>query len=250
MTDQNQNQLAVFGTREAIREMAERITKMMPGTVRLTATEALTVAQIAVAHGLDPFNGEVWGLKGENDKWYGVMIGIKGLRKSARAAAAAEGASYWTEVKRVEPKAYGAVETAIVYECKVRDSASMTAYGKSLLTLTQAGIPYKDAIEMIGPAPVWTGVGIATAEERSKLAIHARAMKRAEAAAIRQRYDVSFVGAAYVEGQEDAPDAPAPIADDTVEGEIVQQPEAQPAAPTTRDQATARQETLLSELGY
>ena len=58
----NGKTLAAFGERDDIRERKDRLVKMMPGTVRLNDQEALTVAQVAVAHGLDPFNGEVWGL--------------------------------------------------------------------------------------------------------------------------------------------------------------------------------------------
>ena len=52
--------LTKFGDREEIRELADRLKMMMPGGVQYTQTEALTLAQIAVAHDLDPFNGEAW----------------------------------------------------------------------------------------------------------------------------------------------------------------------------------------------
>ena len=202
------NALALFGARDEIREMADRLKKMMPGTTHLDDTEALTVAQIAVAHGLDPFNGEVWGLKGANGKWYGTMVGIKGLRKSARRQADDEGGTYWTEPPRqVEPTKYDQPDNAIVYEVAIRDTVTMQAFGKSLTTLVNAGIPYKEAIEMIGNAPVCIGVGIATPDEQSKMGIHARAKKRAEADAIKQRYDVNFRGAStYIEADPELPE--------------------------------------------
>jgi hypothetical protein len=241
-TKGNGNSLVQFGDRDQVREMAERITKMMPGTTKLNATEALTVAQIAVAHGLDPFNGEVWGLKGENDKWYGTMVGIKGLRKAAKRQADAENGTYWTEPpKRVDPKTYNLPDTAVVYETWLRDTVTMQAYGKSLYTLTQAGIPYAEAIRMIGNAPVCVGVGVATPEERSKMGLHARAKKRSEADAIKQRYDVTFVGVQYTEAAEDLPaDAVVPEVQD---GEYTQTvPE-----PTETEKRTADQ--ILMELG-
>ena len=70
------NQLATFGDRDDVKEMGERLQKMMPGAVRYNESEALTVAQLAVAHGLDPFNGEIWGIKAENGK---VGLSIKQL---------------------------------------------------------------------------------------------------------------------------------------------------------------------------
>ncbi len=215
------NTIVPFGDRSAIREVADRLTKMMPGMVRLSQAEALTVAQIAVAHGLDPFNGEVWGLKGENDKWYGVMVGIKGLRKCARRQASQEGGTYWIEFCRVGPEKYAAPANAIIYECHLRDTVTMQAYGKSLYALTQAGIPYAEAVHMLGEAPVFVGVGIATPEERSKMPIHARAKKRAEADAIRRRYDVQLLGVDYVEASDNIPnDAVMPM-DNTDSSDII-----------------------------
>jgi len=160
----------------------------------------------------------VWGIKGENDKWYGTMVGIKGLRKKAREQADKEGGTFWTELRRVEPKMYNLPDTAVVYETHLRDTTTMQAYGKSLYTLTQSGIPYAEAIKMIGNAPVYTGVGVATPDERSKMGLHARARKRSEADAIKQRYDISFPGIQFTEGADDIPaDAIVP---DALDGEF------------------------------
>ena len=240
----NGNALAQYGARDQVKEMAERIQKMMPGTTRLNATEALTVAQIAVAHGLDPFNGEVWGLKGDNDKWYGTMVGIKGLRKAAKRQALAENGTYWTEPPmRVEPKKYNAPDTAVVYEIHLRDTVTMQAYGKSLHTLTTAGIPYAEAIRMIGSAPVCVGVGIATAEERSKMGKHALAKKRAEADAIKQRYDVSFPGVQYIEASEDIPND-ASMPENVTDGQFIPPPEYMQASDTKTEAE------LLAAMGF
>jgi hypothetical protein len=235
--------LTGFGSRDELREMTDRILSMMPGTVRLTKDEARTVAQIAVAHGLDPFNGEVWPLKGENDKWYGVMIGIKGLRKAARRQADQENTVYWTEVTRVDPKTYAQAETAVVYETRLRDTMTMQAYGKSLNILTTAGIPYAEAIRMVGSAPVKIGVGIATPDERSKMGLHARAKKRSEADAIKQRFDVNFLGADYTEGTDETP-ADAIL----IEAEHSDTPAAQVVK--IEDQPKKSEQEMLAGLGY
>lgn len=183
-----------YGSRDLVKELGERLRKMMPGTASLTENEALTVAQIAIAHDLDPFNGEVWGIKGD-DKWYGVMVGIKGLRKSANREAGRLNFSYWTEFIQVDPSEVGASKEAIVYKCIIRDTQAMQAYGKSINILTTSGIPYTQALEMVGKAPMTVGIGIATPGERSKMAIHPRARKRAEADALKQRFDLQFQGA-------------------------------------------------------
>ena len=198
MTDQS---ITHYGRRDDIKELANRLQKMMPGAARFTEAEALTVAQIAIAHGLDPFNGEVWGIKYEkpansgNWVWAGTMVGVKGLRKAARRQG-----NYWTEFRRVEPKQYNAADSAVVWECHLRDTDRVMAYGKSINALTSSGMPYSEAVQMLGPAPVYIGIGIATPDERSKMSIHHRAKKRAEADAIKQAYDVQFGGAMLENG--------------------------------------------------
>jgi len=252
MTDElaikNGKGLALYGERESVKEIAERLLRMMPGTTRFTANEALTIAQIAVAHGLDPFNGEVWGIKSEDGKWYGTMVGIKGLRKAAKRQAESEGGVYWTEPPtRVEPKKYDAPENAVVYEIHLRDTVTMQAYGKSLNILTSAGVPYAEAVRMVGNAPVWKGVGIAKADERSKLPIHARAKKRAEADALRQRYDVQFIGVEYTEASEEMPaDADVPV----VEGDYSPVPEVDPQPELTPEERKEREAVIMGQLGF
>jgi hypothetical protein len=199
--------LSTFGGRDEIKELGFRLQKMMPSAQSFTADEALAVAQIAHAHALDPFNGEVWGIKRQDTgQWYGVMVGIKGLRKCAHRAAAEENSSYWLDFVPADPKKYQATqEGAIVYECHLRDAANMQAYGQAVHSLTDSGIPYKEALEMVGPAPVVVGIGIAWPAERSKMGLHQRAKKRAEADALKTRYDVDFgSGVKFtVEDQED-----------------------------------------------
>jgi len=201
--------LTAFGGRDEIKELGFRLQKMMPSAQSFTADEALAVAQIARAHDLDPFNGEVWGLKSYNGQWYGVMVGIKGLRKCARRAAIAENGSYWIDNHEVDPKTYKVtIKDAVVYECILRDSVNMQAYGQAVHSLTDSGIPYEQAVKMVGDAPCVIGVGIADPSEKSKMNLHARAKKRAEADALKQRYDVDFGNATFtVEEQGDVVDA-------------------------------------------
>lgn len=179
--------LALYGNRKDVGEFAERLRVTLPGANKLSGGEVTALAQLSIAHNLDPFNGEAWMIPGS-----GLMVGIKGLRKAAQRQAQAENGSYWTDIIRVEPEKYNAPKNAIVYECYLRDSVTTQAWAKSINALTTAGIPYKEAIEMLGKAPVVMGVGIATPDERSKMDHHQRARKRAEADAIKQRYQVDF----------------------------------------------------------
>jgi len=189
--------LAIYGRREDVLALSQRLQATIPGGRKLTQDEALSLAQLSVAHGLDPFNGEAWIIPGS-----GLMVGIKGLRKAAKRAAAEEDGVFWTEFIPVSPETYGEPETSVVYECRLRDTVTTQAWAKSISIMTEAGVPYKDAILAVGQAPVKTGIGIAKQSEASKMPVHQRAKKRAEADAIKQRYDVAL----FAEFSDDEPD--------------------------------------------
>ena len=235
--------LSTFGPRDEIRELSERLQKMLPGANKLTQSEALTVAQVAIAHKLDPFNGEVWGLKGNDGNWRGVMVGIKGLRKHARLQSIEEDTIYWTEPpERIDPSTYGAPQDAVVYSIKLRDTKTTQAYAKSLNALTSAGIPYKEAIEMVGKAPVWIGVGIYRIGEKSRMEPHQCARKRAEADGIKQRFDVRFGDNVIVADDDDG--------NAEVIGEVtdIQPSRGDPAQQLPEDEKSVQQ--VMTELGY
>ena len=179
--------LAIYGRREDVLALSQRLQATIPGGRKLTQDEALSLAQLTVSHGLDPFNGEAWIIPGS-----GLMVGIKGLRKAAKREADREDGVFWTEFVPVSPETYGEPETSVVWECRLRDTITTQAWAKSISMMTEAGVPYKDAILAVGQAPVKVGIGIASPKESSKMPIHQRAKKRAEADAIKQRYDVAL----------------------------------------------------------
>jgi hypothetical protein len=210
-----------FGDRATLKEIADRLRVMMPNAQKLTEGEALAVAQVARAHDLDPFTGEVWGLKSKDGTWYGVMVGIKGQRKSARREANKENGTFWTEIKAVDASKYGATKPgSLVYECILRDTVTVQAWGKSVNILTTSGVPYAEAVAMLGACPQIVGIGIADPSENSKMAIHQRAKKRAEADAIKQRYDISFGAGIVNEGSKDLAQEVETVADEAT-GEII-----------------------------
>lgn len=223
--------LTVYGAREEINELGLRLQSFMPAAQSLTKTEAMAVAQIALAHGLDPFNGEVWGIKGDN-QWYGIMVGVKGLRKCAARQAREEDCTYWIDNLPCDPAKYNEPATSVVYECVLRDTKTTQAWGMAIKAITSAGATYKEAVEMIGKAPCVVGVGIATPSERSKMKIHARAKKRAESDAIKMRFQVSFGAGVFAEGDKETPEIAyesEPV--DAVDGqaeEVRDEPPAQP----------------------
>ena len=236
--------IAAFGERDDIKELGERLRKLMPGTVKFTEEEALAVAQVALAHELDPFNGEVWGLKGDNNKWYGVMVGIKGLRKNARNQARREGGDFWISHKLVPGEKYNAPDAAIVYEAHLRDSVSFNAWMSVFVKMREAakdveGLTAEFIATMIGEAPVTVGIGVVKSGERSKMGFHQLAKKRAEADAIKQRYDVSFRGAKV-----DFEQLEAPINgyDNAIEGEVEEVEQ--------KDKPRRATDEILTELGF
>jgi hypothetical protein len=232
-------QLEEYGDREEIKELGFRLQQMMPGAQRFNQSEALAVAQIAVAHDLNPFNGEVWGIKG-NGKWYGVMVGIKGLRKEARRQIREEGGSYWLDFQRVDTSKYDEPESSIVYECHLRDSVTLTKW-KGIVHELNDVMDYEQAVESAGPAPVYVGIGVVEANERSKMHKHALAKKRAEADAIKKRFDVEFKGARYDARYVDA------------EGPMIVNGEYKDASPQIyepKSSGKTNEEQLLAEIGY
>jgi hypothetical protein len=181
------SEMTLYGNREDVLALSQRLQATIPGGRRLSQEEALSLAQISVAHGLDPFNGEAWIIPGS-----GLMVGIKGLRKAARRIAKEEDGVFWTDFVRVTPETFDEPENSVVYECRLRDTITTQAWAKSINILTTSGVPYKEAIEFVGPTPVKVGIGIAKPDEKSKMLIHQRAKKRAEADALKQRYDVAL----------------------------------------------------------
>lgn len=183
--------LAPWGGKDAVNAMATRLKMSMPGARKLDNPQAMALAQIAIAHELDPFNGEVWFIPGS-----GVMVGIKGLRKAARRQLRKEHggkANFWTDFVRVtSPDEYGTEDDDLVYECRLRDEATMDSWGNTVERFVGLGSPLDAAIGYAGPAPVTVGVGIYKKDESTRMQPNEAARKRAEANALKQRFDVDF----------------------------------------------------------
>ena len=104
-------QLALLPDKQQLAEVNNRIKVMLPGGAKLSNDERFALAQIAVVHGLDPFNGEVWYIPGR-----GPMIGIKGLRKKAREQVHG---NFWIDFREImdeaERKRYGIEAGALAF---------------------------------------------------------------------------------------------------------------------------------------
>ncbi len=191
MTNQN-NLPALFGDKKELSEMTSRLINAMPGTTKLAPGQAAALAQISLAHGLDPFNGEAWYIPGS-----GVMVGIKGLRKSAKRQVRKEGgadATYWVDFDRVvDNSKYEVDANHLVIICELKDTITLNAWSDIVGKFKAMGFPLEEAAKMAGPAPVTTGIGIVKPNEKSKMNRVELCRKRAEAHAIKQRFDVDFL---------------------------------------------------------
>lgn len=183
--------IEAWAERGDVRELAERLQTMMPGAKALTPPQALSLAQAAIAHGLDPFNGELWWIPGS-----GLMAGIKGLRRGAHRELDREGGgNYWPEFDQLdvdEKTALGIPQDALAYRCKIRDTQTINHYVSQIERMTKAGIPWEIVNEIVGARPYTEGIGYAEKSERSKMSLVQRAQKRAEADALKRRFDLPF----------------------------------------------------------
>ena len=113
--------LAILPDKQQLLDVNKRILTMLPGGAKLQDNERYALAQIAVVHGLDPFNGEVWYIPGR-----GPMIGIKGLRKKAREQVQG---NFWIDFREIidsdERKRYGIEAGALAFEARLFDSENV-----------------------------------------------------------------------------------------------------------------------------
>jgi len=191
-----ETRISAWGDREELREIARRVQLMAPGGRKLQENEALALAQGAVAHGLDPFNGEIWFIPGS-----GLMAGIKGLRKAARGQIRG---NFWTEFEQItNPDLRVALmipEGALAFRCIIRDSETIRAYSEAWKDLSANGVPVEMIPQVIGQRPYIEGIGYLRAEERTKMDPTQVAMKRAEADALKRRFDLPFAVATEPNG--------------------------------------------------
>jgi hypothetical protein len=200
-----------YGNREEIDALAKRIKTMLPGGDKLSANEALALAQVATVTRLNPFVGEVWYIPG-----HGPMIGIKGARRMENEDTAKKGGYSWMQFDVIAPEDSGAQDPKKVfraYKCTINDVNATKAYlaifhdALEMLRTAQTKDPYAEAKEICGPRPLWEGYGFSLIGESSRMNPDALARKRAEADALKKRIvlpfgaEVSENDGGYIEGE-------------------------------------------------
>lgn len=185
---ESESRIAPWGNREELREIARRVQMMAPGGKKLQENEALALAQGAVAHGLDPFNGEIWYIPGA-----GLMAGIKGLRKAARLQI---DGNFWPEFEEIrnpdDRAAFMIPEGALAFRCIIRDSNTLRAYSDAWAAMREKGIPAEIIPTIVGKRPYVEGIGYVKRGESTRMDPVQVAMKRAEADALKRRFDLPF----------------------------------------------------------
>jgi len=229
VVSERETRIAPWGQRSEIREIARRVQLMAPGGRKLSENEALALAQGAVAHGLDPFNGEIWFIPGS-----GLMAGVKGLRKAARKQI--EG-NFWPEFEQIndpdERHLLMIPDGALAFRCILRDTDTIMAYSKAWKDMAANGIPADVIPTIIGKRPYTEGIGYLKSGDRTKMDPVQCAMKRAEADALKRRFDLPFAIPTEPNG--------TVIEGEWVESEIMEEPE------SIAEDAKVATETLYGE---
>lgn len=193
----NGSAVTKFGESDAIDAMRKRIMTMIPGAIEAPQDVVWAAAQLAVAHGLNPFNGEIYimpvGKKKVGNDWvddYRAHIGVKGLRKKAR-----QSSNFMTqfrvmtadEVSAIRREMYDAGDVGV--ECTLfrMDVATQCArIGIEYLPVIAVGL-WRIKAQYHNGKKEWMPDNIPntwTAEHVAK--------KRAEINAIKEAFDVSF----------------------------------------------------------
>src|SRR3972149_7643407 len=232
------NALALLPDKQQLKQVDDRIKAMLPGGSKLQPGERFALAQIAVAHGLDPFNGEVWYIPNR-----GPMIGIKGLRKKARDQVQG---NFWIDFREIvdadERRRYGIEVGALAFEARLFDTENVMTYCGMIERMTKAGIPWDAVKVMLGDKPYTSGIGVLRQSEQTKMERVQCAMKRAEADALKRRFDVPF--GLTIEADVDPADAP----EWKIDGSTVVDHDDDPKAEFERISAGATQEEIALAL--
>jgi len=168
--------LQQYGQRDALSEMMYRVKHCVPNGAKLQDVELRSLAQVAIATGLNPFTGEIWYIPSK-----GPMAGIRGLRRRAR-----EQSTYTTTLR--------AMRDAEITEHNVKPGDVGRICELFRHDVLQKAVEINRAAgEIIIPVKPILGIGIWRQRDQiaSSKSATWMANKRAEADALRQGFDLS-----------------------------------------------------------
>jgi hypothetical protein len=199
----------IYGERSEVRELVERLRAGYPDAKKIPARGFVALATMALAHGLDPWNGEVWIIYDENKDDTSIHVGIKGLRKAARKQLP-EREHYYTRFKpilRSEYKELGLPDnTELAERCYITRTDVAGRYMELLEKMIALTGNVSEAFERLGPIPTYEGIGVVLRSDKSRMPRPQLVKKRAEADALKRAFDLPF-------------DPPPNGDDDVIEGE-------------------------------
>lgn len=183
------DELTVVTDMRKVSDLADRIAEFLPQSKMLPKDTRLTIAQIALAHRLDPFLGDIWAIPERQQvggEWqvtgYRIMIGISAWRRSAHDTGEYWGRRY-EKVTDEERKWLGATPNDLAIKC--------------IVMRRKTGQPPME----------FDGFGIFKAGEKSKMNPLQCVRLRAERDALKGAFPIGFGGGAVKIG----------VADDTGE---------------------------------
>lgn len=245
----SENSLATIPSAKAIQAMAAEFVPVLRELVtngrHLTDEQIQGRAIYAALEHLNPIT-EVQTLVDQNGKTLGHMMGINGYRRKCQEQLD-PGDEVSLEFVEIPPERMPK-NSAYGYECRLRDGTSYKKWQRRLLEVGKAAreamgvtsIDFKTLIEIVGPAPVFIGIGIFWQDEFNpykdrNFPPQERAKKRAERNARTKRFPTE---APMIEVENDQ--APLVIAK---EGAV-------DAAFTENPHQDKSEEQILSEMGY
>lgn len=169
-----------YGSRGEVKEMADRLTSMLPGVKKAGPMNALALAQVAVRMGLNPFVGEIWLIPSQGGT-FSIMTGIKGLRRAARSQAAADDGFYTVSFRLPHEDELTGM--------KIKQGDIIRA-----CDLYLSGEGAKRFHAFTGVVPMFIGIGIYRSGEATRMEPLQVARKRAEADALKQAFDLPLAG--------------------------------------------------------
>ena len=194
----------IITVNDRAREIATRIKYMIQNGRKLEDQEVYALAQYCAANDLNPFAGEAYYMPGA-----GPVPGIAGWRKKAQEQLNWEaenqkelGAHFWCDVREATTEEAkhdpnrGDIAMFVTLHDWLSNKRLRRAFFETVRELKELGYSLEDANAqakvMVGPEPVWTGVGTVYAEENfgkgEKFNRAERAAKRAEKIALRKRF--------------------------------------------------------------
>lgn len=157
--------LMPYRTPEELAELVGRLRFMIPGGDKLNDQQIWGLSQSALIYGMDPLMGELYWIDGPSP-------GIRGLRRKGKEQLM----EIYGENGRpnldfrimtnVEKRAELEIpKDALAFECHGSVPAKKHAHAELAKSYAEAGAPWEDIKEMIGPPPETVGYGYVTKEE-------------------------------------------------------------------------------------